>query len=309
MIELNSGLQLHIVADAGALGEGLGWPWDLPFIWAGLLRPEEFSAVITETMTLDPWEGNFRPWAPWRVLRPIFTRADWWRPWSYFTEYPDWVNAFGLTNSGLESWIGRIYPRLSHLSYPVIPSVHLDSEAEACRAARRLNCLTLKAVHLDVSYPNVSAKSWQETVGICSTAAERSRHPLIIKLGYDPDGDYIRIAEAVDGLEMVQALQAINTVPHGIVFPNRTSPLRRLGGGGVSGPSIRLYTDEAISSLKKAGVKTPLLASGGLYGIRDLSALMRSGADAFALGTLFFYPWRPNRLVRDWSIPIPPGPA
>lgn len=88
MIKLSNGRKLEFLVSSGALGyDGKGWPWEWPLRWAGLLRPEEFTAV-TKTLTLEPRKGNLRWYKPWDVLRPLGNG--------------NWVNAIGLTNPGLD---------------------------------------------------------------------------------------------------------------------------------------------------------------------------------------------------------------
>ena len=50
--------QTYWMVAAGALGwDGLGWPWEKPLVWAGLIEPERFT-VVTKTLTQRPREGR-----------------------------------------------------------------------------------------------------------------------------------------------------------------------------------------------------------------------------------------------------------
>lgn len=281
MITLSNGERLEFLTGSGALGfDGRGWWWEYPFRWLGLLNPHDF-AIVVKTLTLAPRRGNLRWYAPWRCVRLIPGGT---------------VNAVGLTNPGVDWWIRTCYPRMKRMRLQIVVSVFAEDAAEAQAFADKLKPLEIAAMELNASCPNVPHESAVSHVRTLAEALAEAGHPLIVKVGYDQP--YTEIARAVEGI--AEAIHAINAVPWRMVFPDKPSPLEKLGGGGVSGEPIRPMVREAIRNLR-AITHLPLIAGGGIYTLQDLEELWALGARAFSIGTLFLRaPWMPNRLVRQW---------
>jgi len=283
MITLSNGEQVEFLTGSGALGfDGRGWWWEYPLRWIGVLNPHEFTIVV-KTLTLYPRRGNLRWYAPWRCVRLIPGGT---------------VNAVGLTNPGIDWWLRRCYPRMRRMGLQIVVSVYPESVDEAHAFAAKLRPLRITAVELNASCPNV-AHCEADTVNhvyAIADALRKSGHPLIVKLGYDQP--YVAIAQSLEGV--ADAVHAINAVPWRFVFPDKPSPLARLGGGGVSGEPIRPFVREAIQNLRQS-TRLPIIAGGGIYTLNDVQELWQLGARAFSIGTLFLRaPWKPNQLVRAW---------
>ncbi|MCS7208124.1 MAG: HisA/HisF-related TIM barrel protein, partial [Fimbriimonadales bacterium] len=259
-----------------------GWWWEYPLRWLGILQPRDF-AIVVKTLTLRPRRGNLRWYAPWRCVRLITGGT---------------VNAVGLTNPGIDWWIRVCYPRMQRMELQTVVSVYPESLEEAHQFADKLRPLQIAAVELNASCPNVghcAADVVLHVAGI-ARALRESGHPLIVKVGYDQP--YVEIAQAVEGV--ADAVHALNAVPWRLVFPDRPSPLHRLGGGAVSGDPIRPFVREAVQRLRGA-TRLPIVAGGGIRTLQDLQELWELGARAFSIGVLFLRaPWMPNRLVRAW---------
>lgn len=288
MITLSNGERVEFLTGSGALGfDGRGWWWEYPLRWMGVLNPHEFTIVV-KTLTLNPRRGNLRWYAPWRCVRLIPGGT---------------VNAVGLTNPGIDWWLRRCYPRMRRMGLPIVVSVYPESVDEAHAFANQLRPLSLVAIELNASCPNVMHCEADAVKHVCAiaNALRESGHPLIVKVGYDQP--YTAIAQTLEGI--ADAIHAINAVPWRLVFPHKPSPLARLGGGGVSGEPIRPFVREAIQNLRRA-TQLPIIAGGGIYTLDDLQELWQLGARAFSIGTLFLRaPWKPNQLVRAWRASRP----
>jgi len=281
VITLSNGASLEFLTGSGALGfDGRGWWWEYPLRWVGILNPHDFTVVV-KTLTLRPRQGNLRWYAPWRCVRLIPHGT---------------VNAVGLTNPGIDWWIRTCYPRMRRMELRTIVSVFSETVEEAHQFAEKLRPLTLDAIEFNASCPNVEHCSTVSHNLAIGAALAGAGHPLILKVGYDQP--YVELAQALEGV--VEAVHAINAVPWRMVFPDKPSPLAKLGGGGVSGEPIRPMVREAVANLVRH-TSLPVIAGGGIYSLSDLEALWDLGARAFAIGTLFLRaPWMPNRLVRAW---------
>jgi dihydroorotate dehydrogenase (NAD+) catalytic subunit len=283
MITLSNGEQVEFLTGSGALGfDGRGWWWEYPLRWMGILNPHDF-AIVVKTLTLNPRRGNLRWYAPWRCVRLIPGGT---------------VNAVGLTNPGIDWWLRTCYPRMRRMGLQIVVSVYPESLGEAHAFAEKLRPLLIAAIELNASCPNVAhceADAVQHVHAIAD-ALRKSGHPLIVKVGYDQP--YVAIAQSLENI--ADAIHAINAVPWRLVFPDKPSPLARLGGGGVSGEPIRPLVREVIQNLRRA-TRLPIIAGGGIYALNDLHELWQLGARAFSIGTLFLRaPWKPNQLVREW---------
>ncbi|MEI6512264.1 MAG: HisA/HisF-related TIM barrel protein [bacterium] len=283
MLRLSNEAELDFLVASGALAfDGRGWPWEWPYRWLGKLDPSEFSIVV-KTLTLKPRKGNLRLFKPWGCVRLIPNGV---------------VNAVGLTNPGIEWWVRTCYPRMAKLGYRTIVSVWPESAEEAQTMAEMLKPLNIVAVELNASCPNTGHEIEDvESVVKISEALRGSGHPLIVKLSYNQP--YVAIAKALEGC--AEAVHAINSVPWSTVFPDKQSPLAKLGGGGVSGKLIRPFVRDAVKNLVDQ-TSLPVIAGGGIFNLEDVTQLSQLGASAFSLGSLFLKePSRPNQLVREWQ--------
>jgi dihydroorotate dehydrogenase (NAD+) catalytic subunit len=265
-----------IVASSGALGFGNGYWWDKPLITTGIIKPECLGAVITKTLTLEPWRGNWRGWNLWQVLRPI--RGG-------------WVNAVGLTNKGLEWFMSNEYPAVNHSN--LIVSITDPEPQRIISMVGKLNKLEMMAIEINLSCPNTPQwadlqRSPKTVQGIFSKVRHLSRHPLVAKIGYLPVPEREQIAEALT-VAGVDAVDMINTIPFGTRYPGQRSPLSF--GGGISGHVIRKYALEQVSWFS-LNTSLPIIGGGGVKTIKDVKIFLDAGADAVAIGSA--------HLVRPW---------
>ncbi|TSC81741.1 MAG: Uncharacterized protein G01um101420_846 [Parcubacteria group bacterium Gr01-1014_20] len=98
-----------------------------------------------------------------------------------------------------------------------------------------------------------------------------------------------------------------NTIPWGAfpeqidwkgLFGSRTSPLAHLGGGGLSGANLLHFLMSWIRSSRRAGLRKPLNAGGGILGKEDASLVLGIGAESIFLGSIaFLRPWRVGGVI------------
>ena len=76
MIRLSNGHCLEFIVASGALGfDGRGYIHEWPLRWLGLIDPKLFT-VFTKTLLPNRNRGNFRCYAPWRVVKFINSEGD-----------------------------------------------------------------------------------------------------------------------------------------------------------------------------------------------------------------------------------------
>ena len=286
-IKLSNDQVLKYVAASGALAyDGKGWIYDWPFRWLGLLQEDQFT-IVMKTVTRQPRAGNYRWWKPWGVL--------WFIPGGT-------VNAFDLTNGGIDWLCRRVCPNLD-FSLNLIPSI-LGDPSELAEMARMLNDWgEFRAVEVNVSCPNTGDDLLQnagKAVRGFEAVRNNSRFPVIGKLSVVQN--YPWIVERSTGL--VEAWD-INSVPWWRIYPDTPSPLAHHGGGGVSGKAAQPFTWAMVKSLAALSDIPVIGPSVWEYG--DIAELLALGAGAVSFGALFLsYPWRPTNLVaRDLAVGRP----
>ena len=278
MITLSNGHAFEYMASSGALAfDGLGWPWEQPLRWLGILDETAFTTVI-KTLTFQPRCGNLRWYNPLGCIRLIQDGT---------------VNAVGLTNPGIEWWCRKIGPLINSRRAPVVASI-LGEPGELAAMAGMLNRFDLTAIEINASCPNIGSglpKDAEKVFDGCRAVKSVSRFPIILKLSVAHDAR--NIVREVEGL--VEAI-SINSVPWQIAFPYRRSPLAHLGGGGVSGKAAQSFTWKLVKELAEMS-KIPVIGP-SVWGYEDIGKLRAIGAKAISFGSVFLrYPWRPTFFV------------
>src|SRR3990167_7586005 len=279
MIRFSNGHTFEYMTASGALSfDGKGWPLEQPWRWIGLLDPTLFTSV-TKTLTLRPTEGNLRWYNPFRCLRLVRGGV---------------INAVGLSNPGINWWCRKIGPSVNSTKIPLVASIFGEPE-ELAEMARILNGFDLVGLEINTSCPNTETCILQDTARViasCQTVKSKSSLPIILKVSVTHDVS--QIMREVGNL--VEAI-SINSVPWAIVFPNRQSPLKNLGGGGVSGKTAQQFTWGLVKKLTE--LTTIPVIGPSVWNFDDLGKIRGLGAKAISFGSIFMcHPWRPTLYVR-----------
>lgn len=279
MIRFSNSHSFEYMAASGALAfDGLGWPWEKPFLWTRLLDPQLFTTVI-KTLTFEPRVGNLR----------------WYNPLGRIRFLPGGIlNAVGLTNPGIDWWCKEVGPNIDSTRRPLVGSI-LGEVWDLVRMAQILNEFDLVGLEINASCPNTEEDILTNTSKViesCEMVQKISRFPIILKLSVVHDVK--TIVPRVEGI--VEAL-AINSVPWSIAFPNRKSPFAHLGGGGVSGKVAQPFTWKLVNILVES-TNIPVIGP-SVWDYGDIETLRIIGAKAVGFGSIFLrFPWRPTAFVR-----------
>lgn len=98
-----------------------------------------------------------------------------------------------------------------------------------------------------------------------------------------------------------------NTLPFGwqgvdwqSVWGSKTSPLAKLGGGGLSGKTLCPLVCEWIARLRGAGFTKPINGGGGILCPQDAECYHDAGASSVFLGTVaVLRPWRVKAIINQ----------
>lgn len=228
------------------------------------------GAIVTKSVTLKPRVGNVPP-----------------RIWE--TEC-GMLNAIGLANPGLESFIKTEIPFLSKLETNVIVSVSGGAIEEYIQIVEKLNDFDcIDGFELNVSCPNVKhgGMAFGKNPAIVADLVESIRkitlRTLIVKLTPNVT-DIAEVGEAAVEAG-ADCLAAINTIL-GMDFDIRTrKPILGNITGGLSGPAIKPVALARVFELRKALPETPIIGIGGIAKPEDAICHLLAGADAVQVGS------------------------
>ncbi|MFH1462246.1 MAG: hypothetical protein ABIG08_00885 [bacterium] len=289
-----------LIASGGLAFDGRGWLWERLLCRLGLIKPHLFT-IVTKTLFLEPWKGNFQKLAPWKTVKLISGEGRVINPFLGLMRphlIKGVVNAVGLTNRGLKHWLQKDYPVILFNGCRVIVSISGPGGQGCVEMARRLNGLdNIAGIEFNASCPNTDPALLENAdliVEICHNLKNVSRLPLLLKLSCVQP--YVEIARRT--ASVVDAI-SINSVPWSVVFPNKKSPLARYGGGGVSGKVIQPFTWGMVYNLVKE-TEVPVIGP-SVWEYEDIGDLYRFGASAVHFGGVSVpFPWRPTRYVEKW---------
>ncbi len=239
------------------------------------------GAIVVKTITLQPRAGARPP-------RIVETPAG-------------MLNAIGLQNVGLETFIKEKLPYLRRLGPPVIVNIAGESIEDYYELAK---CLSdqegVAGIELNISCPNVADGL---IFGCNPTLAHRlvarvrqaTTLPLIPKLSPNVT-DVVEIARAL-GEGGADALSLINTLIGMAIDVRTRRPKIANVTGGLSGPAIRPVAVRMVWEVARA-VKLPLIGMGGIMTAEDALEFLIAGATAVAVGTAnFTSPSSPQQVI------------
>jgi len=278
-------LRNRLVTSSSLLGYGVSNSTLVPYgmspiaLFVDLAR---FGAVTTRTLTVQPREGHFTTRDDW----PLTALPGLLRRYATVLRGTDggWVNAFGWCNVGIDAYLRDYYPRTR--DQRTIISVGGFSAEEFVQLVDKVNSAVpagdIAAVEFNVSCHNVNFDFSAILGSVLTEAVPRSAHPVILKLS--PDYDYLANARQA-ARHGVSALTAINTVKALRLNPRTGVPLLANRYGGLSGRAIKPIGLRVVAELRDAGVKLPIIATGGIRTADDCREYFWAGADAVSLGS------------------------
>jgi dihydroorotate dehydrogenase (NAD+) catalytic subunit len=257
-------LKNPVIAASGTFGYGEEY--------APLADLNQIGAIVVKGLSLKPRPGNPPP-------RIVETPSG-------------MLNAIGLANVGVESFIRDKLPSLRRYHTEVIANIyghHIDEYGELASILKGVEGVS--ALEVNISCPNVECGGMVFGVDpdVSARVTERvlrnTDKPVIMKL--TPNVTDIRtIAMAVESAG-AHAISLINTLTGMAIDVNSRTP--KLGNvvGGLSGPAIRPVALYMV--YRAAGsVKIPVIGMGGIMEGRDALEFMIAGASAVQVGTANF---------------------
>jgi len=238
-----------------------------------LVAPNSLGALVTKGTSLDPWPGNPYP-------RTVETPAG-------------MLNAIGLQNDGVRSFIEDKLPWLRRFDVPVIVNIIGKTVEEYAEVARILDHADgMAALEINISCPNIKEGGIAFGCSACAAAEvvravrEATRLPIIPKLSPNV-ADIVEMAKAVVDAG-ADALCLINTLLGTAVDPwTRQFKLANITGG-LSGPAIKPIALRMVWEVHKADLGVPIIGVGGVMTAADAVEFLLVGATAVQVGTATF---------------------
>jgi dihydroorotate dehydrogenase (NAD+) catalytic subunit len=240
--------------------------------YADYVDLNRLGAIVVKGLSLKPRSGNPPP----RIMETT----------------GGMLNAVGLQNIGVDTFIAEKLPFLRQYDVAVIANIYGESYAEYQKVAKKLS--DVKGVHaleVNVSCPNVQkgGLSFGSDPKIAAMVTRKVKEetdlPVIIKLTPNVT-DIALIAEAVEKAG-ADAVSLINTLAGMSVDLNKRAPHLRNITGGLSGPAIKPIALRMVWQVMKR-VSIPVIGIGGIMSARDALEFLVLGAKAIQVGTANF---------------------
>lgn len=262
-----------VTTASGTFGSGMEY--------SEFVNLDKLGAVTTKGVASVPWAGNPTP-------RIVETHAG-------------MLNAIGLQNPGIETFIKRDLPFLHQKNAKIIVNVCGHSKEEYLEVVERLADEDVDMLEINISCPNVKAggiafgqepKCAEE---ITRAVKDKAKQPVIMKLSPNVTSiaEMARAVEAggADGVSLINTLTGmkIDVARKAFALANQT--------GGMSGPCVKPIAVRMVYEAAHA-VKIPVLGMGGIQNTEDALEFLMAGATMVAVGTAnFFNPYVTSEIV------------
>lgn len=231
----------------------------------------KLGAVVTKGVATVPWPGNPTP----RIAET----------------YGGMINAVGLQNPGLDTFIKRDIPFLKQYDTKIIVNVCGKSKEDYVEAVERLAEQPVDMLEINISCPNVKeggiafGQNPNSAMEITQAVKKVAKQPVIMKLSPNVT-DITEMARAVEA-GGADAVSLINTLTGMKIDINRRTFAVANKTGGLSGPAIKPVAVRMVYQVANA-IKLPIIGMGGIANADDALEFIMAGATAVSIGTANF---------------------
>lgn len=232
----------------------------------------KLGAVTTKGVANVPWSGNPTP----RIAET----------------YGGMMNAIGLQNPGIDTFIARDIPFLQTKDTRIIVNVCGKSTEDYVEVVERLADQPVDLLEINVSCPNVKeggiafGQDPHALYDITKAVKAKAKQPIIMKLSPNVT-DITEMAKAAEAAGS-DALSLINTLTGMKIDVNKRTFAVANKTAGVSGPAIKPIAVRMVYQVANA-VRLPIIGMGGCMCAEDALEFIMAGATAVAVGTANFH--------------------
>ena len=245
---------------------------------------EKIGAIVTKGLSLRPKAGNPMP-------RIVETPGG-------------MLNAIGLQNVGIETFVEKKVPFLRKVPTPVIVNFFGNTLEEYAALAERLDAIPeVAGVEVNISCPNVKhggivfGTDPKAAWSVVKAVRDATIKPVIVKLSPNVT-DIVEMAQACAEAD-ADALSLINTITGMAINLKNRRPALANATGGLSGPAIKPIALRMVWQVSRA-VKLPVIGIGGITSGTDALEFMLVGATAVQVGTAnFMSPGSSQRIAEE----------
>ena len=255
--------QNPVMTGSGTFGSGMEY--------SEFVDLNKLGAVVTKGVANVPWPGNPTP----RVAEV----------------YGGMLNAIGLQNPGIDVFVQRDIPFLTHYDTRIIVNVCGKTASDYIEVVERLAEQPVDMLEINISCPNVkeggiafgqNAASVEE---ITKEVKKYARQPVIMKLSPNVT-DITEMAKAAEA-GGADVISLINTLTGMKIDVNRRKFALANRTGGMSGPAVHPIAVRMVYQAAQA-VNIPIIGMGGVQSTEDALELILAGATAVSVGTANF---------------------
>lgn len=252
-----------VTTASGTFGSGMEY--------ADFVDLSKLGAVTTKGVANVAWSGNPTP----RIAET----------------YGGMINAIGLQNPGIDTFIKRDLEFLNKFDTRIIVNVCGKSAGDYCEVAEKLSDTCADLLEINISCPNVKEGGiafGQNAGAVEKITAEIKKHaaqPVVMKLSPNVT-DITEMAKAAesggaDGISLINTITGmkIDVEKRCFALANKT--------GGLSGPAIRPVAVRMVYQASHA-VNIPVIGMGGITCAEDALEFIMAGASMVAVGTANF---------------------
>lgn len=257
-------LKNPVMTASGTFGSGMEY--------SEFVDLNKLGAVVTKGIANVPWPGNPTP----RIAET----------------YGGMINAIGLQNPGIDTFIKRDIPFLQQYDTRIIVNVCGKSEDDYIEVVERLADEPVDMLEINISCPNVKeggiafGQDPKAVEKITDAVKKRAKQPVIMKLSPNVT-DITEMARAAEA-GGADVLSLINTLTGMKIDINRRTFAVANKTGGLSGPAIRPVAVRMVYQTANA-VKLPIIGMGGITCAEDALEFILAGATAVSVGTANFH--------------------
>lgn len=257
-------LKNPVMTASGTFGSGMEY--------SDFVDLNKLGAVVTKGVANVPWAGNPTP----RIAET----------------YGGMINAIGLQNPGLETFVKRDIPFLKQYDTKIIVNVCGKTQEDYIDAVEKLGEQPVDMLEINISCPNV--KEGGIAFGQDPKAVERitaavkryAKQPVIMKLS--PNVTDITVMAKAAEAGGADVISLINTITGMKIDVNRRTFAVANKTGGMSGPAVKPVAVRMVYQVANA-VKLPVIGMGGIATWEDAMEFILAGATAVAVGTANFH--------------------
>lgn len=231
----------------------------------------KLGAVVTKGVANVPWPGNPTP----RVAEV----------------YGGMLNAIGLQNPGIDVFVQRDIPFLTHYDIRIIVNVCGKTASDYIEVVERLAEQPVDMLEINISCPNVKeggiafGQNAASVEKITKEVKKYARQPVIMKLSPNVT-DITEMAKAAEA-GGADVISLINTLTGMKIDVNRRKFALANRTGGMSGPAVHPIAVRMVYQAAQA-VNIPIIGMGGVQSTEDALELILAGATAVSVGTANF---------------------